>query len=132
MTATTEFTHAERAELLELVLETFEKKKVILASGRESDFYFDLRKTLMKPRGVELAGKAALATLRQGPPGKHAACPGQADTATLHLDEVQRLMGGFGSELRKLDEALRTLAAYVARMRRQTSSRAVPESRTLH
>ena len=48
------------------------------------------------------------------------------------LDEVQRLMGGFGSELRKLDEALRTLAAYVARMRRQTSSRAVPESRTLH
>lgn len=48
------------------------------------------------------------------------------------LDEVQRLMGGFASELRKLDEALRTLAAYVARMRRQTAERAVPEQRTLH
>ncbi len=61
-------TQAERAELLELILETFEKKKVVLASGRESDFYFDLRKTLMQPRGVELAGRAALAALRQGPP----------------------------------------------------------------
>ena len=62
------FTDEERAELLALVLETFEKKKIILTSGRESDFYFDLRQTLMKPRGVELAGKAALAALRQGPP----------------------------------------------------------------
>jgi orotate phosphoribosyltransferase len=68
MTAQTGFTAEERAELLALVLETFEKKKVILASGKQSDFYFDLRKTLMKPRGVELAGKAALAALRQGPP----------------------------------------------------------------
>ena len=68
MTAQTGFTAEERAELLALVLETFEKKKVILTSGKESDFYFDLRKTLMKPRGVELAGKAALAALRQGPP----------------------------------------------------------------
>jgi orotate phosphoribosyltransferase len=61
-------TDEERAELLALILETFEKKKVILASGKESDFYFDLRQTLMKPRGVELAGRAALAVLRQGPP----------------------------------------------------------------
>ncbi len=48
------------------------------------------------------------------------------------LDEMQRLMGGFASELRKLDEALRTLAAYVARMRRQTAERAAPAQRTLH
>ena len=47
-------------------------------------------------------------------------------------DEVQRLMGGFASELRKLDEALRTLAAFVARMRRQTANPAVPQRRTLH
>ena len=33
-----EVTDAERAELLALILETFEKKKVILASGKESDF----------------------------------------------------------------------------------------------
>lgn len=48
------------------------------------------------------------------------------------LEEVQRLMGGFASELRKLDEALRTLATYVARMRKQTADRVVPESRTIH
>lgn len=48
------------------------------------------------------------------------------------LDEVQRLMGGFASELRKLDEALRTLAAYVARMRTQTAEPGTSERRTLH
>lgn len=68
MSAGTGFGDEERAELLALVLETFEKKKVILTSGKESDFYFDLRQTLMKPRGVELAGRAALALLRRGAP----------------------------------------------------------------
>jgi len=34
--------------------------------------------------------------------------------------EVERLMGGFVSELRKLDETLETLAAYVTRLRTQT------------
>ncbi len=37
-----------------------------------------------------------------------------------NLEEVERLMGGFVSELRKLDETLETLAAYVSRMRTQT------------
>jgi len=41
-------------------------------------------------------------------------------------------MGGFASELRKLDEALRTLAAYVARMRTQTAEPGTSERRTLH
>jgi hypothetical protein len=50
----------------------------------------------------------------------------------VDLDEVQRLMGGFASELRKLDEALRTLAAYVARMRTQTAEPQQSERRTLH
>ena len=35
MTAASGFTDEERAELLALILETFEKKKVILASGRD-------------------------------------------------------------------------------------------------
>ena len=38
----------DRAELLELILEhSFERRKVTLASGKESDFYLDLRTTLM-------------------------------------------------------------------------------------
>lgn len=56
-----------RQELLDLILEvSFEKRKVTLASGKESDFYLDLRKTLMRPRGVKLAGEQVLARLMQG------------------------------------------------------------------
>jgi orotate phosphoribosyltransferase len=56
-----------RSELLALVLEvSFERRKVVLASGRESDFYLDLRQTLMRPRGVALAGALALERLRAG------------------------------------------------------------------
>jgi orotate phosphoribosyltransferase len=60
---------AARKELLDLILDvSFERRKVTLASGRESDFYLDLRQTLMRPRGVELAGALALERLLAGPP----------------------------------------------------------------
>jgi orotate phosphoribosyltransferase len=54
----------ERRELLSLILDvSFERRKVTLASGRESDFYLDLRQTLMRPAGVRLAGQAVLELL---------------------------------------------------------------------
>lgn len=57
-----------RKELLDLILEvSFEKRKVTLASGRESSFYLDLRQTLMRPRGVQLAGRLVLEKLKDGP-----------------------------------------------------------------
>ena len=57
-----------RSELLELILEvSFQRRKVILASGRESDFYLDLRQTMMRPKGVALAGQLFLEKLSQGP-----------------------------------------------------------------
>jgi orotate phosphoribosyltransferase len=56
-----------RQELLDLILEvSFEKRKVTLASGKTSDFYLDLRQTLMRPRGVKLAGEQVLARLMLG------------------------------------------------------------------
>lgn len=59
---------AERAELLELILRhSFERRRVVLASGRESDFYLDLRTTLMRPRGLQLAGRLLFDRLRRGP-----------------------------------------------------------------
>jgi orotate phosphoribosyltransferase len=59
---------ARRQELLDLILEvSFERRKVTLASGRESDFYLDLRQTLLRPRGVTLAGELALEALLDGP-----------------------------------------------------------------
>ncbi|MCH2172627.1 orotate phosphoribosyltransferase [Myxococcota bacterium] len=57
-----------RSELLKLILEvSFRRQKVVLSSGRESDFYLDLRQTLMRPRGVALAGRLVLERLRVGP-----------------------------------------------------------------
>ena len=42
-----------REDLLKLILEvSFEKRKVTLTSGKQSDFYLDLRQTLMRPRGA--------------------------------------------------------------------------------
>lgn len=59
---------AERSELLALILRhSFEKRRVVLSSGRESDFYLDLRTTMMRPRGIALAGRLLLERLRQGP-----------------------------------------------------------------
>jgi hypothetical protein len=49
--------------------------------------------------------------------------------AARELDEMQRLLGNFADELKKLDEALETLAAYVVRMRRP---QAVVARRVLH
>jgi orotate phosphoribosyltransferase len=60
---------AKRRQLLDLVLEvSFRRGKVTLASGRESDFYLDLRQTLMRPRGVTLAGELVFERLRAGTP----------------------------------------------------------------
>jgi hypothetical protein len=44
------------------------------------------------------------------------------------LDELQRLLKGFGTELRKLEEALQILSTYVIRMRNRTHP---PENYTL-
>ncbi len=58
-----------RRELLDLVLEvSFRRERVTLASGAESDFYLDLRQTLMRPRGVALAGALMLDRLLAGSP----------------------------------------------------------------
>jgi orotate phosphoribosyltransferase len=59
---------AKRRELLALILAvSFRRGKVRLASGKQSDFYLDLRQTLMRPRGVALAGELVLDRLRHGP-----------------------------------------------------------------
>jgi len=60
---------AKRRALLELILEvSFRRERVTLASGAESDYYLDLRQTLMRPRGVALAGDLVLERLRSGNP----------------------------------------------------------------
>jgi hypothetical protein len=46
------------------------------------------------------------------------------------LREIQRLLGAFSDEMKKLDEALRVLSTYVQRMR--TKSSAPERPRTVH
>ncbi|MAG32482.1 MAG: orotate phosphoribosyltransferase [Deltaproteobacteria bacterium] len=62
-------TPADRQALLNLILEvSFERKEVTLSSGKKSNFYLDLRTTLMRPKGISLAGRLVLDLLQSGPP----------------------------------------------------------------
>ncbi len=57
-----------RKALLDLILEvSFRRQKVVLSSGVESDFYLDLRQTLLRPRGIELTGGLLFERLSAGP-----------------------------------------------------------------
>jgi orotate phosphoribosyltransferase len=57
-----------RRELLDLIVRhSFERRAVTLSSGKRSDFYLDLRTTMMRPRGLALAGELLLEKLRSGP-----------------------------------------------------------------
>jgi orotate phosphoribosyltransferase len=60
----------ERAErLIGLIREvSVERREVTLASGKKSDFYLDLRQTLMRPLGMRLAGELVLEKLQSGTP----------------------------------------------------------------
>ena len=62
-------TPADRQALLNLILDvSFEPREVTLASGKKSNFYLDLRQTLMRPKGLSLAGRLVLDRLQSGPP----------------------------------------------------------------
>ncbi len=50
------------------------------------------------------------------------------DRISADLEEIHHLLDGFADELRKLDEALETLAAYLVRLQSQS----LRGDRTLH
>jgi orotate phosphoribosyltransferase len=59
---------AQREELRRLILEVaVERREITLSSGKKSDFYLDLRRVTMRPRGQRLAGEMLLAQLMKGP-----------------------------------------------------------------
>ncbi len=56
----------ERARLLELFTRlAYEKRKVVLSSGRESDFYIDTKQASLGAEGHYLIGRLALALIRE-------------------------------------------------------------------
>jgi orotate phosphoribosyltransferase len=111
-----------RRELLDLILEvSFRREKVVLASGRESDFYLDLRQTLMRPRGVALAGELVLERLLTGPAveavgGMAVGAPGTALLGFFVRKEAKRhglarrIEGGFrrGQAVALLEDTVTT------------------------
>jgi orotate phosphoribosyltransferase len=58
----------KRARLIELLRErSFERKKVILASGKESDFFIDCKQTILTAEGHALSGELLLDLIRELP-----------------------------------------------------------------
>jgi orotate phosphoribosyltransferase len=56
----------DRARLLELLRTlSFERRKVVLASGRESDFYVDCKRTALTAEGHVLVGRLLLEKVRR-------------------------------------------------------------------
>ncbi len=56
----------DRARLLELLRTlSFERRKVVLASGRESDFYIDCKRTALTAEGHALVGRCLFDRIRQ-------------------------------------------------------------------
>jgi len=57
---------ADRRRLLAMLTErSYARKKVILSSGRESDFYIDCKKTILSAEGHWLTGKLMFAGVRE-------------------------------------------------------------------
>ena len=60
---------ADRARLLALLIErSYAKKKIILSSGRESDFYVDCKKTVLTAEGHWLVGRLLFERIRRSTP----------------------------------------------------------------
>jgi orotate phosphoribosyltransferase len=63
----------DRARLLELLTKiSFERRKVVLSSGKESDFYIDCKKTALTAEGHVLIGRLMFAEIRKHTPEVHA------------------------------------------------------------
>jgi len=64
----------ERQRLLELLIRlAYEKRKVVLSSGRESDFYIDTKQASLSAEGHYLIGRLVLAEIRASFPEAQAA-----------------------------------------------------------
>lgn len=61
--------HAKRTRLIQLLTErSFERRKVVLASGKESDFFIDCKQTMLTAEGHALVGELMFELLAELPP----------------------------------------------------------------
>jgi orotate phosphoribosyltransferase len=58
--------HRDRARLADIIFaRSFGRGRITLASGKESDFYFDLKPSMLHPEGASLMAKALLRLIRE-------------------------------------------------------------------
>lgn len=58
-------THPDKAALIDILRErSYQRRRVVLASGRESDFYVDGKQTTLHARGAMLIGRLVLQHIR--------------------------------------------------------------------
>ena len=86
----------DRARLLELLTErSFERRKVVLSSGKESDFYIDCKRTALLAEGHFLIGRLLLEAIQREAPAAVARGRADAGRGSARLGgEPHQLPGG--------------------------------------
>jgi len=113
----------DRARLLELLRTlSFERRRVILASGRESDFYIDCKRTALTAEGHVLIGRLLLERVRRLAPPVHGvggltlgADPIASAVATASFLELERWRAEEHSAPRPAEAPPPTYDAFVVR-----------------
>jgi len=88
----------------------------------------------LEPLSAE-RGTSAYSAALEGVAAAYAVVSGEIDalaTSRRNVDEIQRLMKGFAGELRKLEEGLRIVSAYVGRMHDKATSDKSSRGEILH
>src|SRR5258708_19828492 len=97
-----------RARLIDLLRElSFERRKVILASGRESDFFIDCKQTMLTAEGHALVGELMFQALGDLPPCDAVAgvelggCPLPSAVSLISFQKGRPLTGFYVRKARK-------------------------------
>src|ERR1700710_2096766 len=99
---------SSHARLLELLRErSFARKKVVLASGRESDFFIDCKQTILTAEGHALVGELMFQALDQLPAcdavggGELGGCPLASAVSLVSFQKGRPLTGSYVRKERK-------------------------------
>ena len=105
----------DRARLLELLTQlSFERRQVVLSSGKTSDFYIDCKRTALTAEGHFLAGRLLWDAIRRELPGARAvggltlgADPLASAVTPFNLRYLITKRDRLGHQIQDLDEAER-------------------------
>ena len=117
-------TKTDRERLVELLRErSFERKRVVLASGRESDFFIDCKQTILTAEGHVLVGSLMFDALEALPSCEAVAGVELGGYATLLL-MTPRASGGQARAWRSAQALARSSAGAIGRSPDRSAPRA--------